>query len=560
MFKKGHRWLAALAAGGLACGAAWAEGEVEGIYADVEMEGGGGFTIRLETEKAERAAAAFVGLATGEVGWLDWNGRAMSGRPYYDGRLMHRVVPGVAVQGGAVEGPEVAYDRENNGKMLGWTFSDSFVTTNAPGVTTNEFDPLEVPQPLAAAVEASVEWQGRTWRTVASNHTREVVTLVWQTGRGGTWTTNRATLRDEWVANGRLEEVVRPYTLDNIAWTVANTNGKAEVCTNQWWLYIRFTNQLARPQATGGTNFLSAGFAMPDCATNGLKHVRGAVSMARTLPNTDGAQFFVCAADAPGWDGQYTVFGTVTAGMESVDAMAGTETSSDGNNRPLEDLRIKSVRIRRVGAAAEAWDWRGKGVPEVGGLALRVEKGEDGEMAAVGDIPERCEVTGGTAAGLEEGAWLRVREGYFPTGVTWRAAAEGAGTQGFFAVSAVQYAEDASAVPETVWGRRLWLEWNSPAATEVVQFPAHNSEQGWFARQSGTNVVSGSVLDRRTSWVPARHSAGLVFYTLAQGQLLTRELQLKWEAGEGTNQTFVGVFTPYGGTPGTVTGRFWFEE
>ena len=127
-------------------------------------------------------------------------------------------------------------------------------------------------------------------------------------------------------------------------------------------------------------------------------------------------------------------------------------------------------------------------------------------------------------------------------------------------MSAVQYAEEASAVPETVWGRRLWLEWTSPAATEVVQFPAHNSEQGWFARQSGTNVVSGPVLDRRTSWVPARHSAGLVFYTLAQGQLLARELELKWEAGEGTNQTFVGVFTPYGGEPGTVKGRFWFEE
>ncbi len=537
-------------------GGARAGGEAEGVYADVEMEGGGGFTIRLETEKAERAVAAFVGLATGEAGWLDWDGRAMSGRPYYDGRLMHRVVPGVAVQGGAVEGPEVAWTYENNGKQLGWKFQESFVTTNPPGVTTNAFEPLEVPQPLAAAAEAMLEWQGRTWRTVASNQTRELVTMVCETGRRGTWTTNRTVLKDEWVANGRMEEVTKPYTLANVAWTVANTNKAAEVCTNRMTLYIQYTNRLAVPRATEGTNFLSAGFAMPDCATNGLKHVRGAVSMARSLPNTDGAQFFVCVTNAPGWDGQYTVFGTVTAGMESVDAMANAAVDTNANNRPLADLRIESVRIRRVGAAAEAWDWRGKGVPEAGGLALRLERGEDGSVAAAGEVPERCEVTGGTAEGLEEGAWLRVREGYFPTGGTWRA--EGTtGAQGFFAVSAVQYAEEASAVPETVWGRTLWLEWDDSERVDELTFPAHYAGAGRFVHFEGTNAVfAGSVFSYTTAWAPARNSAGLAF----EDNEFARKVELRWEAG-GTSQTFWGTFRRQtGGGTGVVTGRFRFAE
>ncbi|MEZ5889041.1 MAG: peptidylprolyl isomerase [Xanthobacteraceae bacterium] len=50
------------------------------------------------------------------------------------------------------------------------------------------------------------------------------------------------------------------------------------------------------------------------------KHGRGTVSMARAQdPNSGDSQFFICFADAPWLDGQYTVWGEVTAGMENVD-------------------------------------------------------------------------------------------------------------------------------------------------------------------------------------------------------------------------------------------------
>jgi peptidylprolyl isomerase len=49
-------------------------------------------------------------------------------------------------------------------------------------------------------------------------------------------------------------------------------------------------------------------------------HVRGTVSMARAQdPNSGDSQFFICLADAPWLNGQYTVWGEVTAGMENVD-------------------------------------------------------------------------------------------------------------------------------------------------------------------------------------------------------------------------------------------------
>ena len=51
-------------------------------------------------------------------------------------------------------------------------------------------------------------------------------------------------------------------------------------------------------------------------------HVRGVCSMARTNnPNSANSQFFICFDDARFLDGQYTVWGEVTDGMDHVDAL-----------------------------------------------------------------------------------------------------------------------------------------------------------------------------------------------------------------------------------------------
>ena len=51
-------------------------------------------------------------------------------------------------------------------------------------------------------------------------------------------------------------------------------------------------------------------------------HVRGVCSMARTSqPHTANSQFFICFDDATFLDGQYTVWGEVTEGMDNVDAL-----------------------------------------------------------------------------------------------------------------------------------------------------------------------------------------------------------------------------------------------
>src|SRR5688572_20229735 len=50
------------------------------------------------------------------------------------------------------------------------------------------------------------------------------------------------------------------------------------------------------------------------------KHVRGTVSMARAgNPDSGDSQFFICFTEAPWLNGQYTVWGAVTDGMDNVD-------------------------------------------------------------------------------------------------------------------------------------------------------------------------------------------------------------------------------------------------
>jgi len=79
---------------------------------------------------------------------------------------------------------------------------------------------------------------------------------------------------------------------------------------------------------------------------NKNKHSRGALSMARSQdPNSAGSQFFIVLKDASFLDGQYTVFGNVTSGMEAVDKIAALKTDSMDAPTDPEQARIVNVTI-----------------------------------------------------------------------------------------------------------------------------------------------------------------------------------------------------------------------
>jgi len=64
---------------------------------------------------------------------------------------------------------------------------------------------------------------------------------------------------------------------------------------------------------------------------NSEPHVRGTVSMARAQdPDSADSQFFICFETADFLDGQYTVWGKVTEGMEFVDQIVKGDEADNG--------------------------------------------------------------------------------------------------------------------------------------------------------------------------------------------------------------------------------------
>jgi peptidylprolyl isomerase len=71
------------------------------------------------------------------------------------------------------------------------------------------------------------------------------------------------------------------------------------------------------------------------------KFLRGAVGAARTSdPNSANSQFFIMFAPAPSLDGQYTIWGQVTSGMEFVDKIKRGNAASNGIVAPPADKII----------------------------------------------------------------------------------------------------------------------------------------------------------------------------------------------------------------------------
>ena len=77
----------------------------------------------------------------------------------------------------------------------------------------------------------------------------------------------------------------------------------------------------------------TGGSDLPDLAAefSGESFVRGTLGMDRSMdPNSANSQFFIVTADAPHLNGQYTLFGNVTSGMELIDGLEKGPASANG--------------------------------------------------------------------------------------------------------------------------------------------------------------------------------------------------------------------------------------
>ena len=334
----------------------------------------------------------------------------------------------------------------------------------------------------------------------------------------------------------------------------ADTNGIAIQGGGFLWRSVVDTN-------TGAvaTNFAGPGYAMLEGVTNGLAHSNGAISMANSGPNTDGSQFFIMATNWPGWDGSYSVFGHVTTGMNVVASIAAVAVQGTGD-RPLEDVVLSNVVIRRVGAAAEAFSIADQGVPSPeaapicayrsgSNLELRIELAAQTKPLLWSESPDMQN-------------WDRTR--LLPTVLFYTNATQilngsvamsGLDDTHFFHFGRIRYPVPITA-PTTHRGRVYTFVWNtSPSITNESHFGANDSTPGFSYEWVGTNaVVTNQLLSAWESWSQDAYSARLVsldsrfyyyYYSLGfnPGAATNRFACRRVHGITGATLSFSGTFT-----------------
>ncbi len=141
----------------------------------------------------------------------------------------------------------------------------------------------------------------------------------------------------------KLDHTAAPKTVENFV-KLANENFYNGLKFHR--VIPNFVIQGGDPKGdgTGGP-----GYTVP--AEIKLKHTKGAIAMARTGDDVNptrassGSQFYVALQDLPQLDGQYTVFGYVTSGMDVVEKIGAVPTDPT-NDMPLKDVIINKITIQ----------------------------------------------------------------------------------------------------------------------------------------------------------------------------------------------------------------------
>lgn len=97
------------------------------------------------------------------------------------------------------------------------------------------------------------------------------------------------------------------------------------------------------------------------------------LAMANAGPDSNGAQFFVTVEPYTFGNSNYVVFGRVVSGTNVVAAI--NHVPTDSNDKPLTNVVIQHVEIRRVGVAAEAFDITAHALPIVTNLPIALNAG-----------------------------------------------------------------------------------------------------------------------------------------------------------------------------------------
>ena len=133
-----------------------------------------------------------------------------------------------------------------------------------------------------------------------------------------------------------LDKDSAPVTVDNFV-TLANKGFYNGLTFHRIIKGFMIQGGCPKGNGTGGPGHTIKGEFKANGISNPIKHIRGTISMARSMDyNSAGSQFFIMHNDANYLDGQYAAFGKVVEGIEVVDAIAEVKTGFD--DKPFETV------------------------------------------------------------------------------------------------------------------------------------------------------------------------------------------------------------------------------
>ncbi len=150
-------------------------------------------------------------------------------------------------------------------------------------------------------------------------------------------------MEDGGVMKGELYPEIAPITVENFE-KLANSGFYDGLIFHR--VIPGFMIQGGDPKGIGigGPGWTIKGEFRSNGVRNDIRHLRGVISMARTMdPNSAGSQFFIMVEDAPHLDGEYAAFGRVTEGMETADAIVSVQR--DYSDKPYDPQVMKTVRV-----------------------------------------------------------------------------------------------------------------------------------------------------------------------------------------------------------------------
>lgn len=267
----------------------------------------------------------------------------------------------------------------------------------------------------------------------------------------------------------------------------------------------------------------------------------GMLGMANSGSDRNGAQFFVTVAPTMWLNNKHTIFGRLVSGSNVVYAISRVATTN--SDKPLTNVVIQKVTIRRVGTDAQKFNIQNQGLPIVTNVPVAIASAQNHVSLTFSNrafTEHRLYSTGTfTNWGIEQ---VGVENA---TPITNRLEL-GTNASRFYRLVRAQYPNSTTTrTPRSLLGRKLVFGINrGPIITNTFDL----NGTGTYAY--GTN--SGTILEYSWTQEPFHHGTLYVVYS----GLVDMEPRFDFtsvKSGEFTGRAYTPIF------PETISGLFYIE-